>query len=307
MLFPDAVMQAFRFANSPLLGHSAALFTVFVWGVTFISTKILLEDFHAAEILFLRFAMAFVALYLSSPGRLPEMTRQRRLLLAGAGFSGICLYYLLENIALGYTLASNISVILCASPMFTALMARIILRGEERLGLFFYAGFFVAMSGICLISFSGSTELKLNPLGDLLAIAAALVWAFYACLTRIMGRWGCNVIQVTRCTFGWGLIFMLPCLFLFDLQWSTERFFKPENVFNLFFLGLCASAMCFTTWNIAVRTLGTVRTSLYIYLVPVITVIVAALVLDERLTVMSASGAVLTLAGLFISQMDSRR
>ena len=65
--------------------------------------------------------------------------------------------------------------------------------------------------------------------------------------------------------------------------------------------------MCFTTWNIAVRALGTVRTSLYIYLVPVITVIVAALVLDERLTVMSASGAVLTLAGLFISQMGSRR
>ena len=48
--------------------------------------------------------------------------------------------------------------------------------------------------------------------------------------------------------------------------------------------------MCFTTWNIAGRALGTVRTSLYIYLVPVITVIVAALVLDERLTVMSASG-----------------
>ena len=299
-------MRLPQFPSSALLGHSAALFTVFVWGVTFISTKILLEDFHAAEILFLRFAMAFAALYLSAPGRLPGMTPKRRLVLAAAGLSGICLYYLLENIALGYTLASNISVILCAAPMFTALVARFVLRGEEKLGLFFYVGFFVAMSGICLISFSGVSEMRLDPLGDILAIAAALVWAFYACLTRIMGRWGCNIIQVTRCTFGWGLVFMLPCLLLFDLHWDAGRFLKPENVFNLLFLGLCASAMCFTTWNIAVRALGTVRTSLYIYLVPAITVAAAALVLGERLTVMSASGAVLTLAGLFLSQMDGR-
>ena len=299
--------MSFRFSSSPLFGHGVALFTVFVWGVTFISTKILLEDFHAAEILFLRFAMAFAALYLSAPGRLPGMTPGRHLVLAAAGLTGICLYYLLENLALGYTLASNISVILCAAPMFTALVARFVLRGEEKLGLYFYAGFFVAMSGICLISFSGASELRLDPRGDILAIAAALVWAFYACLTRIMGRWGCNVIQVTRCTFGWGILFMIPFLFLFDLHWDAARFLKLENIFNLLFLGLCASAMCFTTWNIAVRILGTVRTSLYIYLVPVITVVVAALVLDERLTLMSGSGAVLTLAGLFISQMDGRR
>jgi len=299
--------MSFRFSSSPLFGHGVALFTVFVWGVTFISTKILLEDFHAAEILFLRFAMAFVALYLSAPGRLPGMTPGRHLVLAAAGLTGICLYYLLENLALGYTLASNISVILCAAPMFTALVARFVLRGEEKLGLYFYAGFFVAMSGICLISFSGASELRLDPRGDILAIAAALVWAFYACLTRIMGRWGCNVVQVTRCTFGWGILFMIPFLFLFDLHWDAARFLKLENIFNLLFLGLCASAMCFTTWNIAVRILGTVRTSLYIYLVPVITVVVAALVLDERLTLMSGSGAVLTLAGLFISQMDGRR
>lgn len=299
--------MSIRFSSSPLFGHGVALFTVFVWGVTFISTKILLEDFHAAEILFLRFAMAFVALYLSAPGRLPGMIPKRHLVLAAAGLTGICLYYLLENIALGYTLASNISVILCAAPMFTALVARFVLRGEEKLGLYFYAGFFVAMSGIFLISFSGASELRLDPRGDILAIAAALVWAFYACLTRIMGRWGCNVIQVTRCTFGWGILFMIPFLFLFDLHWDAARFLKLENIFNLLFLGLCASAMCFTTWNIAVRILGTVRTSLYIYLVPVITVVVAALVLDERLTLMSGSGAVLTLAGLFISQMDGRR
>lgn len=285
------------------LGHGLALFTVFVWGITFISTKVLLDDFHAVEILFLRFAMAYCALSLAAPGRLPDFTPRRRLISAGAGLTGICLYYLLENIALGYTMASNISVILCAAPMFTALVARVVLRGEEKLGLLFYAGFAVAMGGICLISFSGA-ELQLDPLGDMLAVAAAFVWAFYACFTRIMGRWGYSALQVTRVTFGWGLLFMFPCLTLFDLSWDTARFADATNLANLLFLGLVASAACFTTWNMAVRLLGTVRASLYIYLVPVITVVVAALVLDERMTLMSVLGTVLTLAGLFLSQRD---
>ena len=103
MTFPRILPQS-------LAGHAVALFTVFVWGVTFISTKILLEDFHAAEILFLRFAMAFCALWLAAPGKLPGVTPKRRLVLAASGLTGICLYYLLENIALGYTMASNISV-----------------------------------------------------------------------------------------------------------------------------------------------------------------------------------------------------
>lgn len=290
---------------SAFLGHGLALFTVFVWGMTFISTKILLDDFHAVEILFLRFAMAYCALSPAAPGRLPDFTPRRRLVSAGAGLTGICLYYLLENIALGHTTASNISVILCAAPLFTALVARILLKGEEKLGLLFYAGFVVAMSGICLISFSGA-ELQVAPLGDMLAIAAAFVWAFYACFTRIMGRWGYSALQVTRVTFGWGLLFMLPCMALFDVSWDTARFADAVNLINLLFLGLVASAACFTTWNMSVRLLGTVRASLYIYLVPVITVVAAAFILDERMTLLSMLGTVLTLAGLFLSQLDRR-
>jgi drug/metabolite transporter (DMT)-like permease len=287
------------------IGHGVALFTVFVWGMTFISTKILLEDFHAVEILFLRFAMAYSVLSLAAPGRLPDLTPHRRMVMAGAGLTGICLYYLLENIALGYTMASNISVILCAAPLFTAIVARFVLRGEEKLGLAFFAGFVVAMSGICLISFSGS-ELRLDPRGDILAVIAAFVWAFYACFTRIMGRWGYSALQVTRATFGWGLLFMLPCLSFFEVSWEAARLADGVNLINLLFLGLCASAACFTTWNMAVHLLGTVRASLYIYLGPVVTVVAAALILDERMTFMSSLGAVLTLAGLFLSQMSRR-
>lgn len=286
-------------------GHGVALFTIIVWGVTFVCTKVLLADFAAVEILFLRFAMAFCVLYAASPGRLPGMTLRRHLAAASAGLTGICLYYLLENIALGHTMASNVAVILTATPLFTALVARFVFRSGERLGVRFYLGFLVAMTGISLISFNGS-RLSLNPVGDLLAVTAGLVWAFYACLTSMMGRWGNSSIQITRVTFGWGLLFMLPFMAYFGFSPDTASLLKPVNLGNLLFLGLVASALCFTTWNMAVRSLGTVRASLYIYLVPVITVAVSVVVLDEPLTLLSALGTALTLAGLFLSQSERR-
>ncbi len=65
------------------VGHAVALFTIIVWGITFVCTKVLLVDFSPVEILFLRFVMAFCVLYALSPGKLPGMTARRRLIVAG--------------------------------------------------------------------------------------------------------------------------------------------------------------------------------------------------------------------------------
>ena len=100
-------------------GHLSALFTIVLWGTTFISTKILLTDLQPVEILFCRFVMGLAALFLAAPRRLKGVTRTQELTFAAAGLCGICLYYLLENIALTYTLASNVSIIVAAAPIFT--------------------------------------------------------------------------------------------------------------------------------------------------------------------------------------------
>ena len=77
---------------------------------------------------------------------------------------------------------------------------------------------------------------------------------------------------------------------------------NSTNVLNFIFLGIGACALCFVTWNYAVRHLGTVKTSVYIYGVPVITAITSALVLHEAITVTTICGIVLTLVGLFLSE-----
>ena len=98
--------------NRNKAGHLCALLTIIIWGTTFISTKILLVDFQPVEILFFRFVMGLLALLIIYPHRLKTTTKRQELTFALAGLCGICLYYLLENIALTYTMASNVGVII---------------------------------------------------------------------------------------------------------------------------------------------------------------------------------------------------
>lgn len=282
-------------------GHIAALVTILVWGVTFISTKVLLEDFQPVEILFYRFLLGYAALWLIYPHSFRLANKKQELLFMAAGLCGICLYYLLENIALTMTLASNVGVIISIAPFFTAVITTFVMKQEARLHKNFYLGFIIAMIGISLISFYGG-ELELNPLGDLLAIGAALVWACYAVLTRMIGAYGYSTIATTRRTFFYGILFMMPALYFFEFQFDVTRFLHPINTINLLFLGLGASALCFITWNVAVKILGAVKTSVYIYLVPVITIVTSVLILQEPLTLTSCIGALFTIIGLCISQ-----
>lgn len=291
--------------QQPAAGHLAALLTIIIWGTTFISTKVLLTSFQPVEILFFRFVLGFFALLAACPRRLKSASLIQELTFAGAGLCGVCLYYLMENIALTYTMASNVGVIISVAPFFTALLSHWFLHQEERLRPGFFLGFAVAMAGIALISFNGAA-LQLNPVGDLLALLAALLWACYSILTRKISAYNYPTILTTRRIFFYGILFMVPALFFFDFRLDLFRFADPVCLLNILFLGLGASALCFVTWNFAVRSLGAVRTSTYIYMVPVITLIASVLILHEPFTWMTGAGMLLTLAGLVLSEQKPR-
>lgn len=290
--------------KSKIIGHLAAVFTIIIWGTTFISTKILLEGFLPVEILFFRFVIGYTALLLLYPKKLKVTDRKHEPIFVFAGLCGICLYYLLENIALTFTFASNVGVIMSTAPFFTAILSHLFFISEEKLRLRFFIGFVCAMVGIIFISYNGM-KFTLDPLGDFLALSAALVWACYSLLVRKISKMGYPVFLSTRRTFFYGIIFMIPAAWFSDFRLDLFRFTHSIYLFNMIFLGLGASAFCFVTWNFAVRELGTVKTSVYIYLVPVITVFTSALVLKERLTALMGIGAALTLAGLILSEQKA--
>lgn len=287
-----------------ITGHLFAFITIFIWGTTFVSTKILLKAFSPIEILFLRFTIGFIVLLAVYPHRLKIKDKKQELYFAAAGLCGVTLYYLLENIALTYTFASNVGVIISIAPFFTAIFAHMFLDGEK-LRLHFFMGFAFAVIGIFLISFNGSSNLQLNPLGDILAVLAAVVWAAYSVLTKKISSFHYNTIQATRRIFFYGLVFMIPALFLLGFKPNINQLIQPVNLFNILFLGLGASALCFVTWNSAVKILGAVKTSVYIYIVPVITVFTSVILLRETITGIAVFGILLTLAGLFISEFKT--
>jgi drug/metabolite transporter (DMT)-like permease len=296
-------------------GHLAAIFTIFIWGVTFISIKVLLRDFSPIEAMFYRQVVALLALvvialpayFRKKPAAQPAQPadrkagRQRELLFMAAGLTGVTLYFIFQNTALDYTQASNVGVLISVAPLFTALVSSLFLR-TEKLSVGFFVGFGIAIVGIVLISYTGSTTLQLNPLGDLLSLLAAGVWAFYSVSVRRLSEAGVPALRITQKAFFYGLLFLLPLLPLFDFRLGLERLADLSNVLHLLFLGLGASALCFITWNYAVSVLGPVRTSVYIYMTPVITIAASALLLDEQITPVSALGVALILAGLVVSE-----
>ena len=147
----------------------------------------------------------------------------------------------------------------------------------------------------------------LRPLGTalVLALLAAVSWAVYSILLKQIGGFGFPTLQVTRRVFFYGILWMLPAVLALGFSPDWNGLLRPAMLGNFLYLGFGASALCFVTWGIAVETLGPVKTSIYIYLVPVITIASSALILGETLTPMSVLGIFLTLAGLMVSQKQS--
>ncbi|MFD1485402.1 DMT family transporter [Lacticaseibacillus baoqingensis] len=282
-----------------LVGHLAASLCVLIWGTTFIATKVLLRNFGPVEILLTRFVIGYVALFLMRPGRVKVARRQQEWWFVGAGFSGITLYYLLENIALANTTASNVGIIVTISPFFTAVLARWWLHAPKP-SRSFYWGFVVAISGVILISYRSGAAVG-NWRGDALAVLAAGAWAIYSLLITKIGGLNLDLIQATRHAFFYGILFMVPLAGVFGFHVVPAQLLQLPILANFLYLGIGACAICFVAWNLAVKRLGTVRSSVYLYLVPVITLFFSVWLLHEPLTPIILLGAALTLIGLWLS------
>lgn len=275
--------------------------TQIMWGATFVSTKVLLAYFSPLEVLLTRAVLAFVALFLFYPHHLKIEEKKRELVFAGAGLCGIVLYFMLENTALSITYASNVGIIVACAPFFVAVMVGLFFKSEKT-GIHFYIGFVIAITGVILISLNGQKSLHLNPLGDFLALFAMISWGMYSALVKKIGEWNYPMAAVTRRIYFYGILFLIPILIVQGGSWDMAVMVRPEILFNFLFLGLGASAVGFFAWNTATKWIGALKTSVYIYVSPIITVVLSVFILGEKLTVISVIGAAFILTGLIISQ-----
>lgn len=278
--------------------HLMAILTVGIWGLTFISTKVLIEHgLSPQEIFLLRFLMAYLGIWFISPRKLFADNWKDELWLLWGGVTGGSFYFFTENTALEITLATNVAFIVCTAPLLTTILSLLIYKKEKATaGL--VGGSLLALVGVALVVYNGHFILKISPLGDFLTLLAAFSWAFYSLIMKKMsGRY--RTTFITRKIFFYGILTILPAFILHPWQFSLSGLWQPAVWMNLLFLGVLASLVCFVVWNIILKQLGTVRASNYIYLNPLFTLIGSAVLLDEQFTVMSLMGAMLILGGVY--------
>jgi len=304
-----------------------AAIAILVWGVTFASTRTLLADFSALEIIIIRFAMAWAALgvigALTRKVKAVSFSWRNEIVFAAMGLSGVAVYQFLENCAIYYTNASNVAILVSFGPIVTAILTRIISK-DRSLSFPLIIGSLVAVVGVALIALNGVVEFCLRPIGDLMALAAMVSWGFYSILMDKMNRRGISQLVVVRKSFFWALVMMLPFAIwgvtdsgfyaidgsfsiTLDADINAERFSRPLNWLNLGFLGVLASAACFVMWNAACKSLGVVRTTIGLYLTPIVGIVFAVIMLGEHLTMMSATGCLVIMLGIAIANKNFLR
>ena len=283
------------------LGHSLAFISVFIWSALYVSTKILLEQFNAFELLFLQFIIGYIFLLIIKPKRLVLEDKKDELYFIICGLFGITIYNLFLNIAIDYSLASNVSVIIAASPLFTALIS--FLLKIEKPYFNFFIGFIVSIVGIIIITFNGKIELQLKPLGDIMAVISSIGWAVYSVFIVKITDKKYDFILSTRKIIFYGIVFMIPSFFFFFF-FSNWRALKNYIVlFNMMFLAFFFFGICFIIFFIFFYLIGVLKTNVYVYLTPIITIIISIIVLKERMTFTAFIGITLTLIGVIVSEL----
>jgi len=277
-----------------------ALITVVIWATTFISSKILLNIFTPLEVMFYRFIIAYFLLLIIHPKfhKIESLKEEAMFLLAG--ITGGSLYFLTENSAVKISQVSNVGLIVATAPIITALLAHFFTKGEK-LNKNLFLGFLTAISGVFLVMFNGNFVLKLNPIGDILALSAAICWSVYSITTKKFGS-KYNHLYLTRKIFFYALLTMTPFLFTSEFNFDVNKLLNFEVLSNLLFLGVVASSICFVVWNYTVDKLGVVKTNNYVYLIPAITLILSVLILNEKITLYSSLGAIFIFLGVYISE-----
>lgn len=280
-------------------GHIYALLTITIWGITYIATKVLLAYYTPTQLLFIRFVIAFLVLLLLQPK--PFLWQGWRdeggfLLLS---LSGVTLYYLFENIALNYTLATNVSIIITFAPIATAIAVHL-LTPNSCLSRYSFLGSIIALCGVALVVFNGTFVLKLNPLGDLLSIGAMICWTAYSVMVEhYLKRY--DNIAITRRMLLYAIIIFTPLCFFTDGWPELSPLFALDTGAAILLLGVFGGGICFLWWAKAIRNLGVVTATNYIYLSPFITMVSGWLLIDEPITLLGFLGAVLTILGVFLA------
>ena len=289
-------------SSSKLIPYLEATFAVAAWGGSFIATKVVLRDISPVTIVWTRFAMGVVILGIAVAARkqFALLNRNEWLYFALLGFLGITFHQWLQSNALQTSEASTTAWIVATTPVFMAILGWIALK--ESLGWVKIVGILLAFIGVLVVVYDGDLSAislrNFGKPGDILILISAINWTVFSVLSRT----GLNQHPATFMMF---YVMLLGWLFTSILFFATEDISDIQNLtvngwVGLAFLGIFCSGLAYIAWYDALQTLGTAETGVFLYIEPLVTVIVAFFVLSEAITFASLLGGGVIILGVWL-------
>lgn len=292
--------------RSLLMAHLGAFLAVVAWGISFVNTRILLDNgLHPVEIYIYRFSIAYVLLLLFCHSRFRSNSWRDELLFVCCGLLAGSVYFIAENVALEYTLTTNVSLITTTSPLLTMLLIGAFYK-SERPSRGMLLGSCIAFLGVGCVIFNSSFVVKVNPIGDLLSLGAALSFAIYSMILRRLNTYY-TVTFISRKTFFYGVLTALPFLLVDNDLTPMSTLMRPAVIFNVLFLSIFASLIGFVVWANIVKRIGAVKASNWLYIQPIITLIASAVILNESVTIVGLIGCTMILGGVWLSDFLGKK
>lgn len=280
--------------------YAFPLLAIFIWAGNTVITKMSAGAIFPAEIGFYRWLLAgllFTPFMLKPviahwPAIRPNLGRIFIL-----GVLGMAVYQSLAYFAASLTSATNMGIILSLMPLMSLAMAIVTLG--QRLTTGALAGALLSLTGVLVVVSSGSLGVLLEHgvnLGDAMMLIATLAYAIYSTLLK---KWQLRLPPLVLLYLQvWVAVVVLFPLFAL----SAKTGLTAQNIPLVLYACLLASMVAPLAWMQAVVRLGPSRTTLFFNLLPLITALIAAVVLNERLAWYHLAGGLLTLGGVILSE-----
>lgn len=279
-----------------------ALIAVVVWGGSFIATKIALAEISPVTVVWLRFAMGVVVLgaVVAARRQLTWPSRSDLAYFTGLGFLGITLHQWLQSNGLVTSQATTTAWIVASTPIFMALLGWLVLR--ERLGWLGTVGIAVAALGVLVVVSRGDLGAvasgRFGTMGDFLILLSAPNWAVFSVLSRKgLQRFPSAGMMFWVMTMGWVLT---TVLFLLGPGTADVGHLTARGWGAVAFLGIACSGLAYVFWYDALSVLPASQAGALLYLEPLVTVVVAAVMLGEPVVAATLVGGGAILLGVWV-------
>jgi drug/metabolite transporter (DMT)-like permease len=288
--------------KSKTIPYLEALFAVIVWGASFIATKVALKDISPIAIVWLRFTMGVailgLAVVLRKQFALPDKKEWGYFALLG--FLGITFHQWLQSNGLQTSEASTTAWIVATTPVFMALLGWLVLK--EGLGFIKIIGIAVAFIGVLLVVSKGDLASvsvgRFGAPGDVLILISSVNWAVFSVLSRRgLKSHPASLMMFYVMTFGW--IFTSILFFAGSGLGETSNL-TLSGWIGILFLGVLCSGLAYIAWYDALQSLPAAQTGAFLYIEPLVAVVVAFFVLSEAITLVSLIGGGVILFGVWL-------